>query len=313
MIGRIARVIDVDDVIASSLKRFPQNKQEIIRAKEWADKLAENQFRENAYLQQQGQQLKPQNINPPQVLLEPGVWYSQQWLPNKLKPGIRPDGLPEGKWVDFVAYDKVPMGDWDFPDAIHDPNSVSIQSLGDVYDKLVEYTAKNPQSSWQTYLTPGGVRAFEMSQQMSPRGFANKGYTSREAPPSRFKELNIDPAYASIAVNKPIPGNYPNIPRTREIYPRESYSARISGKPGREEDFVAYPLGAIGQGRPDARNQRLIREYHDIPIMRSMAMDGMTPGILPPTGLDLLEWHLASVPRQYREPIEIKLERMGII
>lgn len=298
--GRIAN-IQPQLIIKQNLQRFPESADEILLAKQmWEQQMEQRASRINN-LQAQGNPLTPYSVQYPNIQLEPGVWYHRKWMANKLDPGTLDNGLPQGGYVDFVGSARVPMGDWDFPDAIHHESSVSIKNVGDVYDSLQKYTTDNPNSVWQTYLTPGGVRAFELGEQITPRRFAGM---YRQSPDNRFIQLNVDKNYARIAVDQTKKPIFPN-------YPAQSFNARISGKPGREgKDFVAYPLNIVGQGMQNPYNRRIVREYHDIPILRSMAQDGMQPGVLPVSGLELLNAHLDSIPTQYREQIERKLESL---
>lgn len=328
--GRIAN-IQPRLIIKENLQRFPQSADEILLAKQMWEQQMEERANKIASLQSQGKTISSNTANYPQIQLEPGVWYRREWMKNKLNPGTLDNGLPNGSYVDFIGTAKVPMGDWDFPDAIHHESSVSIKNVGDVYDSLQKYTTDNPNSVWQTYLTPGGVRAFELGQQMTPREFAGGMYP--RSSDNRFIQLNVDENYGKLAVEKIAPGQLlrrPALPGEPNVngfvslqnvdsnnfgnninYPTQTFAARVSGKPGREgRDFVAYPLNIVGQGMQSPYNRRIVREYHDIPILRSMAQDGMQPGVLPMSGLELLNAHLDSIPTQYRNQIERKLESL---
>jgi len=306
--GRIAVIQNPVEIAKQSIKRFPENADELQRNLQYWEKLNDNRNYNLKNLAGR-QQVSPSDVGTIPVMLEPGVRYQQQWLGNKLQPGTRPDGLPQGKFVDFVNFDKVPMGDWDFPDAIHPESSISISNMGDVYDSLIKNTTDNPNLLWQVYLTPGGVRAFQMGEQATPKEYMQKGYL-KSVVKDPENSLNVDRNYANMAVKQ---ANPTRIPKYEGLYPKQTWSSRISSKPGREEDFVAYPIGTVGEGLVSPYNRRIIDTYHDAPIMRSMMNDGMQPGVLPKSGLDLLEWHLASVPRTYRDGIEQNLENLGLI
>lgn len=298
--------INANQIIQRNIQRFPQSADDLIKAKQYYDKLEENQLYRLKNELARGNQLTAKDANLPARLLEPGVIYKRDWLGNKLDPYTRPDGLPNGGYVDFIGYSKVPMGDWDFPEITHPDSSITIQHLGDVYDNLARYTTDNPGSKWQTYLTPGGVRAFDVSRQLTPRQFnSGKRYGVR----GDFKQLNIDPNYAKMAVNQ---SNPTRIVKYNNLYPEQAWNVRVSGKPGRPEDFVAFPLGTVGNAPTNPYNQRVIDEYHDLAIMRSMVLDGMQAGKLPPSGLELLEYHLNTVPNNYKYQIESNLERMRV-
>ena len=328
--GRIAN-IQPKLIINQNLQRFPEKADEILLAKQmWEQQMEQRASRINN-LQTQGNPLTPYAVQYPNSQLEPGVWYHRKWMANKLEPGTLDNGLPQGGYVDFVGSARVPMGDLDFPGAIHHESSVSIKDVGDVYDSLQKYTTDNPNSVWQTYLTPGGVRAFELGQQMTPREFAGGMYP--QSPENRFIQLNVDENYGKMAVDQKAPGQVlrrPALPGEPSVdgmvtlknsnpdnfgnninYPTQAFNARISGKPGREgKDFVAYPLNVVGKGMQNPYNRRIVREYHDVPVLRSMAQDGMQPGVLPMSGLELLNAHLDSIPTQYRNQIERKLESL---
>jgi hypothetical protein len=306
--GRIATIADPIALAKQSLSRFPQNRAEIQKGLEYYDKLNEaKQYRLSNELTR-NKQINIDDMSTVPVMLEPGVTYTQKWLGNKTNSYVRKDGLPYGGFVDFLGTSKVPMGDWDFPDAHHPESSISISNLGDVYDSLIKNTTDNPNSLWQVYLTPGGVRAFQMGEQATPKEYMQKGYLKSVI--KSDNSLNMDRNYANMAVKQTNPTR---IPKYDLLYPKQAWNARISSKPGRNEDFVAYPIGNVGNGIVDPYNRRIIDSYHDLPIMQSLANDGMSPGVLPKSGLDLLEWHLASVPKNYRDGIERGLQAKGLI
>jgi hypothetical protein len=271
-------------------------------------------------------------------MVEPGVWSSRDYITNKLDKRVLDSGAPNGGYVDFYGSAKVPMGDWDFPDAIHHDSSVTIENLGDTYQSVKEYTNRNPNSLWQMYLTPGGVRGFEVAEQYTPRQFM--GGVDPNSPNNKFAQLNIDPNYAKMSVAIDAAGSpLHRIPTPQEVMkgispdelwdskaigynefgnninqPTQAFFSRVSSKPGRSEDFVAFPLGQIGTGVVNPYNQRILDEYHDLPIMRSQLLDGMKPGTLPKSGLELLDEHLRTVPdRNWSNSVEQRLERLGLI
>lgn len=299
--------LNAKQIIQRNIARFPQSADELRLAQQYHDKIEENQLYRLKNELARGNKVTPKDVGLPQQLLEPGVIYRRDWLGNKFDQFARPDGLPNGGYVDFISTDRVPMGDWDFPESTHPDSSITIRNVGDVYDKLHGYTVDNPDSRWQVYLTPGGVRAFDIAREIKPRDFnAGNKYAVR----GDFKELAIDPNYAKMAVNKINPTR---ITKYDMLYPSQGWAARISGKPGRADDFVAFPLGEVGTGIVNPYNRRILDEYHDLPIMRSMMQDGMTPNKLPSSGLELLNYHLDSIPNNYKFGIEQNLERMGIL
>lgn len=304
---RYARIIDTTKrAIATNASHFPEYGDTLLQNRELHQEL---QRKMGARLDQKrmaGMPLTRSDVSQPRMELEPGVWHNQDWVANQINPGTRPDGLPFGKYIDIIGFKQVPMGDWDWPNVVHHNDAVTIRHLGDVYDNLERFTTDNPGSKWQTYLTPGGVRAYELSKPMTPGMFDRLGY---------FDELKIDPFYKQFSLNQTqLKGATSEaIARYQPLYPKQAFNARVSSKPGRNEDFVAFPLGQIGEGLINPYNQRLIDQYHDQPIMRSMMNDGMQPGKLPASGISLLEQHLATVPRKYAASIEQRLQSLGII
>jgi hypothetical protein len=333
--GRIA-VINPGIQIQKSITRFPDKAEELLLAqKQWQDSLAR---RSERLATRRGEELYAKELNFPKAMVEPGVWFKRDYIKNKSDQRILDDGRPNGAYVDFYGTAKVPMGDWDFPDAIHHDSSVTIKNLGDTYQSVKEYTNRNPDSLWQMYLTPGGVRGFEIAEQYTPRQFM--GGVDPDSPNNKFAQLNIDPNYAKMAVAIDVPGSQmQRVPSPQEVIrgvsakelwnpkaiapeelgtnlnqPTQAFHARVSSKPGRAEDFVAYPLGTIGTGITNPYNQRILDEYHDLPIMRSQLLDGMKPGTLPKSGIELLDEHLRTVPdRNWSNSVEQRLERLGLI
>lgn len=300
---RFARIVDNSpEALQTAMRNYPQFAAELLQQRQATELLQAQKTAQSEAKIRAGQPLKASDVDYVQSVLEPGVYYSKNWLPNKSNPGTLENGLPNGGYVDFVRTHAVPMGDWDWPDnTYHSNHSVTIRHLGDVYDRLERFTSDNPNSLWQTYLTPGGVRAFEMGDRYTPKGFAAAGH---------FDALSVDPFYEKLAIRPIAPPKEFSSPL---LYPEQSWSARVSGKPGRTDDFVAFPLGTVGKAPIHSYNRRIIDTYHDLPIMRSMVNDGMQIGTLPTSGITLLEQQLSTVPRRFAVPIERRLQAMGVI
>lgn len=242
-------------------------------------------------------------------MLEPGV-YSKVGYLNYKNPDIAWENdiavpVNTGRPVEFVGFKNVPMGDWDWPDAIHADASVSVKNAGDAFQNLEDFTGRNG-GRWDVFLTPGGVRAFDLSNQMSPRQFEQAG---------RFEELNIDPLYRRFSLDKEM-----SLPRHRrdnpdeynQLYPTNNFNVRIDSKPGREgNDFVAYRLGTVGKDLPNPQNVRLVREYHDKPIVKAMINQNLNPRSLPDSAIDLIDKQLPTIPRQYQFNIERQLDQIS--
>jgi hypothetical protein len=213
-----------------------------------------------------------------ETIPEPGVHY-------------KIDTKPTGDQVEYIGYYKVPTMDWDWPDPIHPDAAVNIENLGDAYQRVEEYAAKNP-STWGMYMTPGGIHAINMTEQATPIQFnQSKG----------FDILQPDPLYQGLVQRK-------YYPATTEG-PGE-WTMRTSAKPERDEDFIGHFLGTIGDAPINPQNFRLINQYHDIPIQQNLLETGLTPGILPPSGIELLERQLQSIPQKYRKKIEPSVSQM---
>lgn len=145
------------------------------------------------------------------------------------------------KGVEYISTPKIPMQDWDFPDPLHPDAAVTIRNLGDAYENLKDFTKANPDEAWKLYLTPGGVRAWNLSGQGNPQQLAF-GYQ---------QTLNSDPLYNEYAQRS------------------NTWASRLSGKPKRADDFVAFPLATIGEGLPNPTNVDWVTRFHDIPIIEN--------------------------------------------
>lgn len=167
------------------------------------------------------------------------------------RPAPRSVGGPATE-IEFIRLMKTPMMDWDKPDAYHMDRNVTVRNLGDVEDMAREYVKDNPKSMMQLYLTPGGYRAWEIGESMTPTEFQ-----------PRFESLNVDPGYAFLSVN-------PNQPDT------EGFASRISVKPGRV-DWAAQPLTVIkgAEAIANPRSKLLVDILHDDPIRRAYLTDGL--------------------------------------
>ena len=124
-------------------------------------------------------------------------------------------------------------------------------TAGDVEAMAQEYVKAHPNSMLKLYLTPGGYRAWDLGETMTPKEFK-----------PRFEELNVDPGYAYLS-RAPYDGDSPG------------FASRISAKPGRV-DWAAQPLATIS-GRlanPSMRSLQLVDTLHDAPIRKAYLTDG---------------------------------------
>lgn len=169
--------------------------------------------------------------------------------------------------VEYIGTSSVPMQDWDWPDTVHPSIAVTINHLGDVYDSLVRRTVDNPSERWRLYITPGGVRAWNLTNQWEPNVAAEMLQRS----------LDSDPLYAEYAAKS------------------NNWFSRISGKPKRLNDFVAFPIDEIGSALPNPVNLDIVHRYHDVPIIENRFVSEMLPDGLPRSFLPVLEEQIKTV------------------
>lgn len=186
--------------------------------------------------------------------------------------------------VEYMQFGNIPMQDWDFPDAIHPNAAVTVRHLGDAYASLVKRTTDNANERWRMYLTPGGIRAWNLTDQVTP----TQQNTAREYRDS----MNSDPLYAMFSERENV------------------WSSRISAK-NRPDDFVAYPIAEVGNGLPNPQNLNLVQRYHDIPIIENRAASQLPAYGLPQSGVELLERQMQTLPRKVQPAIEKVLSRLS--
>ncbi len=189
--------------------------------------------------------------------LEPGVSYQLKKTPSKV------GGM--GGDVEYISFDNVPMADWDIPSDFHAASNVTVRHLGDVEELVREHLKANPKSSLRLYQTPGGFRAWDLSQRMTP---------SEYAPQS--EAMKVDGDYIRLAQQK-TPSEAEGL-----TFGGPGFASRISAKPGRAQDWVAQPLTTL-RGKdsiPDPTSERLVNAYHDQPIRRHYQPSGPSPAAL---------------------------------
>lgn len=188
--------------------------------------------------------------------------------------------VPAEKTIEVVGSPRVAMQDWDWPDDAHiAKQAITINHLGDVYDSMERFTRDNPDELWRMYITPGGVRAYDMAQRRDP----NSAYRLQS-------HLNSDPLYAELSDKTGF------------------WNTRISPKPARDNDFVALPIGSIGTGTMLRENEDYVRRFHDVPIMENRIAVGQTQ--LPESAYNLLEQQAQTLPGHARPMIDPILSRM---
>lgn len=182
----------------------------------------------------------------------PGVQYKSQLVPARVGGG-------RGGRVEFISFDDTPMADWDIPSDYHAASNVTVRHLGDVEELARGHVEKHPDSILQLYQTPGGFRAWELGRRQTPAEYGPEA-----------EEMKVDGDYIRIAQD----------PRAWEVEglqmggPR--FSSRISGKPGRANDWVAQPLLTIAgqEAMPDPVSVGRVRQFHDQPIQRAYLGEG---------------------------------------
>lgn len=173
--------------------------------------------------------------------------------------------LGQHDWVThFIDFKDLPMGDADWVDPSHTTEeSVTIEKLGDVLNLLLPWLDANNYTA-RVYITPGGVRWFITSRAVHPM-IARKN--------EWFKDLPYDPWYATYCCKLDVMGILKEqgkemygtfIPRGQHtLFLGCSWAVRISAKKGRENDFIAYPIGKWGNAPEDERLVKLLKIYHD--------------------------------------------------
>jgi hypothetical protein len=189
--------------------------------------------------------------------LAPGVSYQLKKAPSKVG-GI-------GGEVEYISFDDVPMADWDIPSDFHAASNVTVRHLGDVEELVREHLKANPQSSLRLYQTPGGFRAWDLSQRMGPADYAPQS-----------EAMQVDGDYIRLAQQK-TPSEASGL-----TFGGPGFASRISAKPGRAQDWVAQPLITL-RGKdsiPDPTSIQLVDTYHDQPIRQHYLQGGHSPAAL---------------------------------
>lgn len=202
-----------------------------------------------------------------------------------------------GTIMEYINLTQTPMADWDVPDPSHQDANVTVRNLGDVEELARDYVRQHPQSHLRLYQTPGGFRAWELGERMTPAQFSD-----------RFSELNVDPDYA-LFTNRTLDsvsewradGSSGGVP-----FDPPGFNSRISQKPGRV-DWVAQPI-AIIKGREalvEPRSRYLVNRLHDEPIRRQYLSGGAVPGVSP-EAMQALKRQLPTVSGPLRRSLQAK-------
>jgi hypothetical protein len=187
-------------------------------------------------------------------VLEPGVYYKRQ---HKLPTNqVRPTPKSPGVIQEFIGFKDTPMMDWDVAGPYHAEKNATIRHLGDVEDRIQNYLSQNPETTLRLYQSPGGYRAFDLTNRQSPI----------EYNPS-FELLDVDPDYRVISQQKPDVLKYQG---SIAVNDTERFNSRINPKVGRV-DWVAQPIAEIAGANAtvDPTSIRRVQQYHDEPIQQN--------------------------------------------
>jgi hypothetical protein len=172
-----------------------------------------------------------------------------------LEPGVLEKIEHQKGDLKIVGNTHLPMVDFDWPDAIHPGESITIKDAGDATQRLLQHTLENPESKFRVYMTPGGVHAFDMSKRVTPREYFNDPQVAAMDPDVFYARMSKQLARA--------PGM---------AGPQEGiFWTRTSPKPQREGDFVGLYVGDIGEGIAHPASTRQLTQYHDQPIAQYQA------------------------------------------
>jgi hypothetical protein len=153
--------------------------------------------------------------------------------------------------IEIGGFNKVPMIDIDTPNMAHFKDEyVTASGPGEALEQIMQLLQDKKVSSQRLYLTPGGVRSFELGEQMSPQEWWAKHPVG-------------DPGYRKLSAESRRVGG--------RLIPA-GFTFRTSPKMIRENDFVAALLGTVS--RPGAKklpeNERLVGKYHDRRIKQNI-------------------------------------------
>lgn len=191
------------------------------------------------------------------------------------------DQTRSGKPIEVVGHPQIAMQDWDWPNEGHiAKGAITISNLGDVQENLSKFIQENPGELWKMYITPGGIRAFDLANRRP----------ARESADFLQSRLNSDPYYAQFSAG------------------RDVWNSRISAKPGRVDDFVALPIGTMGNGVPDPVNMDYVRRFHDIPIIENRIVNNQLS--IPESAFKLIERQADSLSPGDRAGIDPLLSRL---
>jgi hypothetical protein len=174
------------------------------------------------------------------------------------------------KQVHYIAFGNIAMGDADWDEAAHKTQKcVTISKISDLTKVLKPWLIDKGMTA-RLYLTAGGLRWFITSKRLIPTVAKEIGF---------FEDLPVDPLYADLSLGwnpwKKQKLGYQDrfglgLVESEQLKCFEkSWSVRISPKLTREDDFIAIPIGKLGNVDEDQSIVRELQEFHDVPIRKS--------------------------------------------
>jgi hypothetical protein len=160
--------------------------------------------------------------------VEPGVFFQAE--PKSVSGG--------DEYFQYEVYGTTTLlcADWDWPDIGHRSNCMTIDNISQVRSILMGVGG-----TWRMYATPGGVRAFLISERVAIKDLQEgKAFF-------KFEDLNADPLY------------------WRFCQSCKQYRFRVVPKATRKDyDWVAEFLEVVGNPTDaDPELTRLVETYHD--------------------------------------------------
>ena len=159
----------------------------------------------------------------------------------------------------FTQMRKTPMLDLDFKGASHYARNTVHENKFQALKALEKYlkTPSGKKNLFATYDTPGGIRLFDLTRRRTPKKYYNPtGNPGGSESGLLNLKLGGDPDYAFFNLK------------------RGNYAARISPKPGRDNDFIARFVNYLGEGTPNPKNLRDVKFHDDlVKIMRKQSSE----------------------------------------
>jgi hypothetical protein len=143
---------------------------------------------------------------------------------------------------EYGLFKHIVCADWDWPDKAHlSEKAITIKTATDALNIL-----RHIGGTWRLYVTPGGMRAFLVSQPVTVRDMIeNKAFF-------QYEELSADPLYWAFTLSS-----------------HEKWGFRLVPKEIRKDyDWVAEFIEVVGDpANADAELTRLVETYHDQQIV----------------------------------------------